>query len=79
MIVGGASVAQPIRLRRIEAGVYETLDGTRRVVHWHTTAGNRKSWAVTEWDGKEWDFVCEVETLADARRYLAGEDVFILS
>lgn len=68
-----------LRLRRIEAGVYETLDGKFRAMHWSETAGNRKSWAVAEWDGKGWDFVCEVYTLSDARWYLAGEDVFILS
>lgn len=72
-------MAKAMRLRRVESGVYETPDGKFRVIHWNQTAGNRKSWAVGEWDGKGWDFVCEVETLADARRYLAGEDVFILS
>lgn len=66
-------------LRRVSAGVYETRDGRFRVLHWDITAGNRKSWAVSEWDGTGWDFVCEVRTLADARRYLAGENVTILS
>jgi hypothetical protein len=68
----------PIRLRRIEAGVYETRDGRFRVLQWDATAGNRRSWCVAQWDGT-WDFVCEVLTLGDARRYLAGENVFILS
>jgi hypothetical protein len=69
-----------MRLRRIEAGVYETLDGKFRVDHWsNPPGGNRPSWAVNERDGKAWDFVCELLTLSDARRYLAGENVFILS
>lgn len=69
----------PIRLRRVQAGLYQTRDARFRVMHWDSTAGNRQSWAVCEWDGHGWDFVCEVETLADARLYLAGEDVFLLS
>jgi len=72
-------MAKRIRLRRIDAGVYETHDGKFRVFHWSETAGNRKSWAVGEWDGKGWDFVCEVETLADGRRHLNGERVNYLS
>ena len=71
--------ANKVRLRRVEVGVYETTDGKFRAMHWSETAGNRPSWAVAEWDGKGWDFVCEVRTLADARRFLNGEKVFILS
>jgi len=68
-----------VKLKRIASGVYETPDGKFRVTHWSRTAGNRKSWAVGEWDGEGWAFVCEILTLTDARRYLRGEDVFILS
>jgi hypothetical protein len=73
-------MTKPMRLRRIEAGVYESRDRKFRVNHWHSPpGGNRPSWAVSEWDGEGWDFVCEVLTLDDARRYLSGENVFILS
>ncbi len=72
-------MAKLMRLRRVGDGVYETQDGRFRVQHWNITAGNRKSWAVCERDGDGWDFVCEVQTLADARRHLAGEKVFVLS
>ncbi len=72
-------MSKTIRLRRIQAGVYETPDGKFRVQHWDTTAGNRSSWAISEWDGKGWGFVCELLTLADARKALAGAKVFILS
>lgn len=68
-----------MKLKRIETGIYKTLDGKFRVIHWEYTAWNRKSWAVCEWDGEGWDFVCEVFALREGRGYLNGENVFILS
>ncbi len=70
-----------VRLKRIKKGWYETHDGKFDVVHWDVTAGNRVSWAISDRDEKtgQFEFLCEVETLGDARRYLAGEHVFILS
>lgn len=68
-----------MKLKRVQSGVYETIDTQYRVFHWAITAGNRKSWAIAEWDGKDYSFVCEVLTLSEARDYLDGKDVFILS
>ena len=68
-----------MKLKRIQSGLYETLDGKFRVGHWYKTAGNRKSWAISERFDDSWSFVCEVETLSDAREYLCGNNVFILS
>lgn len=68
------------RVGRPGSGVYETHDGKFQVQHWNITAGNRKSWAISDIleDGSV-GFICEVETLGDARDYLDGKHVFIMS
>jgi hypothetical protein len=75
------SKGEAMKLKRIESGIYRTLDDKYEIHHWDVTAGNRKSWAVSDLqeDGS-YDFCCEFLTLRDARRYLDGDkSVFILS
>lgn len=72
-----------IRLKRVSEGHYETRDGKYRITHWDRTAGNRESWCIADWDQqsatdlghRKWEFVCEVRTLSDARKWLSGENV----
>lgn len=65
-----------VRLRRIESGVYETLDGKFRAVRWD---GNGGSWGIAERDGAEWVHRCEVRTLADVRLLLSGGKGLVVS
>lgn len=65
-------MSKPIRLKRIESGLYETRDGQWEIIHCDEP-GYRLSWIISKWVDGEWLYQCEVETLGDVRRYLAGE------
>ena len=71
--------AKTLRLRRYGSGDYGTRDGRFRVFRWDNQVSDGKvTWAIHDNMGN--DFVCEVLTLHDARRYLSGDGaVFILS
>lgn len=68
-----------MKLHRVSPGIYRTPDGKFRVVRWRNLPPESTTWAVAEWDGNRWDFVCEVSSLSDARKHLAGKVVNYLS
>lgn len=76
-----ARKVDPGKLKRLKGiGEYLSGCGTYRISHWDTQAygqSNRASWAICY--AKDDEFICELLTLCDARKWLRNEKVFILS
>lgn len=72
-----------IKLKKIEAGYYETQDGEFRI--FRTIVPNCEyrpaTWIIAQFDTEinDFEFCCELFTLRDVRKHLNGEPVTRIS
>lgn len=71
-------MAPPIKLKRLAAGEYQTLDGRFTIVKDPTSGSERGGWGYTSWcifdaEGAGWDEAASiVSTLTEGRAAMAG-------